>query len=278
MAKYTNIHTYLKRRNDLALIAEQRLRSSSAQFRKSLSELRQTTSAQLETFQSDIESHKNQLKGLAEESDPHQVIELTKLEAFELWLQRTPQTDEQVSAKSLLYRVTSKVHHTFRNLKAELQQAISENDDLQEILEQQEEVASGHLQWENLLELNTIKDPSNSIAATMKFLPPSISIFQYYKAYKPLILKESALPDIRNKIEISEEQFHMLWVKANSSTKDLLVVMWILKDLTIPKGVVEINTANPNFYLTRFCVTALNHIAKHYEEFYSNIENRKSLP
>ena len=54
--------------------------------------------------------------------------------------------------------------------------------------------------------------------------------------------------------------------------------MWILKDLTTQKGVVEITTVNPNFYLTRFCVTALTHIAKHHEEFYNNIENRKSLP
>ena len=54
--------------------------------------------------------------------------------------------------------------------------------------------------------------------------------------------------------------------------------MWILRDLTIPKGVLEITTANPNFYLTRFCISALTHIQKHHEEFYTNIENKNSLP
>jgi hypothetical protein len=70
----------------------------------------------------------------------------------------------------------------------------------------------------------------------------------------------------------------MLWVKVTSPANDLLIFMWILKDLTIQRGIVEITTTNPNFYLTRFCVTTLHHIAKHHEEFYSNIENRKSLP
>ena len=70
----------------------------------------------------------------------------------------------------------------------------------------------------------------------------------------------------------------MLWVKANSEAKDLLVFMWILKDRTTHKGVVEITTTNPNFYLTRFCIKTLTHISRHHEEFYNNIENRKSLP
>ena len=60
--------------------------------------------------------------------------------------------------------------------------------------------------------------------------------------------------------------------------QELLVFMWILKDLTIQKMVVEIITASLNFYITRFCVTTLTHIARHHEEFYSDIENRKNLP
>ena len=123
-----------------------------------------------------------------------------------------------------------------------------------------------------------IEDLSNLVTTTMKNLPPPISIFQYYKAYKPLILKGSSLPDIKNGIEISKELFQILWVRANSAAKDLFVFMWILKDLTTHKVVVEITTANPNFYLTRFCVTTLTHIARHHEEFYNNFENGKSLP
>lgn len=69
----------------------------------------------------------------------------------------------------------------------------------------------------------------------------------------------------------------MLWDEATSVAKNLLVFMWNLKDLTTQKEVVEITT-NLNFYLTRFCVTTLTHIARHHDEFYNNIENRKSFP
>lgn len=116
------------------------------------------------------------------------------------------------------------------------------------------------------------------IAATMQNLAPPISIYQYYQAYKPMILKWSNLPDLRNHSQISADQFQALWTKANSAAKDLLVCMWVLKDLTTPKGVVEVTTANPPFYLTRFCISALTHIDKHHEEFYTNVKNRHSLP
>ena len=112
----------------------------------------------------------------------------------------------------------------------------------------------------------------------MSNLPPPISISQYYQAYKPMILKTSNLPDIRNKSRISKEQFQLLWQQANSAARDLLIFMWVLRDLLIPKGVVEITTANPPFFLTRFCISALVHMNKHHEEFYTNVSNRASLP
>ena len=54
--------------------------------------------------------------------------------------------------------------------------------------------------------------------------------------------------------------------------------MWVLKDLMAQKGVVEIALANPSFYITQFCIGALAHMNQHHNEFYSNIENRSSLP
>ena len=45
-------------------------------------------------------------------------------------------------------------------------------------------------------------------------------------------------------------------------------VIWPLRDLTIPKGVVEVMTANPPFYLTRFCISTLIHISKNHEIFF----------
>ena len=112
----------------------------------------------------------------------------------------------------------------------------------------------------------------------MKNLPPPISIYQYYQAYKPMIFKWSNLPDLKLQTHLSKDQFQILWAQANSAARDLLAFMWIMKDLVVPTGVVEITTASPTFFITRFCISALTHINRHHEEFYTNIENRNSLP
>ena len=102
------------------------------------------------------------------------------------------------------------------------------------------------------------------IAATMKYLAPPINIFQYYEAYKPMVLKCSGLPDIRNKSHLSRDEVQGLWAKANSEAKDLLTFMWILKDVIIPRGVVEVFTTNPPFYLIRLCISTLTHITPYH--------------
>ena len=145
-------------------------------------------------------------------------------------------------------------------------------------MEQQEEEASEQLQWQNLLGLDKIEDPENLITATMKNLPPPISIYQYYQAYKPIILQWSNLPDLKMRSHLSKLEFQTLWTQTHSPVRDLLVFMWVIKDLVLPRGVVEITTTNPTFYITRFCIAALTHINHHHEHFYTNIENRNSLP
>jgi hypothetical protein len=129
------------------------------------------------------------------------------------------------------------------------------------------------LPWENLFRNDKIEDPKNLITTTMKNFAPSISIFQYYQAYKPIILNWSSFLDIRNNIHLSHEQFWALWDKANSVANDILVFIWILKDHPIPRGVVKVTTTNPPFYITRFCILALTHISKYHEKFYSNMDN-----
>ena len=112
----------------------------------------------------------------------------------------------------------------------------------------------------------------------MKNLPPPISIYQYYQAYKPIIFQCSNLPDLKTRSHLSKEEFQALWTQANSAARDLLTFMWVIKDLLVPKGIVEITTTNPAFYITRFCVAGLTHINHHHEQFYTNIENRNCLP
>lgn len=72
--------------------------------------------------------------------------------------------------------------------------------------------------------------------------------------------------------------YQILWIQANSAAKDILIFIWILKYLIVPKEVVEINTTNPTFYLTRFCIGALTHTNRHYEDFCTNIDNMNALP
>ena len=274
--RYELVRTHLRHRTEVTAIAEHSCRSLQNLF----SELRDQTTAQLQTFQGELESYKTQLTELIQQpiTDTNRIAELVKLEAFDQWVQRNPETDNQISAQALLHRVTAKLNHTFRNLKTELYQVTTERDELQTRIEQQEEDRPHPYAWEQLLGFDKIEDPGNAITVTMKNLAPPISICQYYQAYKPMILAWSTLPDIRNKTHLSQEQFQALWNKANSAAKDLLVFMWIMKDLLIPKGVVEVTTANPPFYLTRFCVSALTHINRHHKEFYTNVENKNSLP
>ena len=59
------------------------------------------------------------------------------------------------------------------------------------------------------------------------------------------------------------------------AARDLLVCMWVLRDLITQKGVVEITTASPSFYLTRFCTAVLNHISRHHDDFYSKPYHQK---
>ena len=42
--------------------------------------------------------------------------------------------------------------------------------------------------------------------------------------------------------------------------------------------VIVLSDTCPPFYLTKFCAAALNHISRHHEDFYSNIENINGLP
>ena len=93
-----------------------------------------------------------------------------------------------------------------------------------------------------------------------------------------MIFNWSNLPNLKLQSHLSNDQFQILWAQANSAARDLLTFMWILKDLVVPKGVVEITTASPTFFITRFFIGGVTHINGHHEEFYTNNKNRNGLP
>ena len=223
----------------------------------------------MRAFQVEIQTYKTQIHILAtkEHTDPQRIMELTQIEAFKLWVHTQPTTEAQIFAQTLLQRVSAKMNHTLRNLKAELHQTTTKRDELQVRIEQQEENKVTFAEWQTLIEQEKIEDPDYLISATRKNLAPPVSIYQCYQAYKPILLKCSNLPSIKAQSCLSKEEFQALWSKANSAARDLLMFMWVLKDQILPKALVEVTSANPNFYLTRFCLSALTHITKHHEEF-----------
>jgi hypothetical protein len=141
LAKYKSIQTHLKRRSDLALITAEQLRSSSAHFRSSVSELRHTISAHFKGIQEEITSSSNHINTLATQSQPdeNRVMELVQIEAFKTWMQKQPETGDQILAQILLQQVSAKLNHSLRSLKIQLQQTTAERDELQARIEQQEE-------------------------------------------------------------------------------------------------------------------------------------------
>ena len=254
------------------------------QIRHAIAKVQQEATSKLWEFQHEILGYKTRVPKLAlitaTHENPQRIQELAKIEAFDLWVQERSNsgTENKISVHTLLQRVTAKISHTLKTLKTELHQTTTERDDLQAKLKQHEEEASGHFKWEAVLDFNKMEDPGNIITATMKNLPPPISIYQYYQAYKPIIYKGSNLPDLKFQSHLSRQQFHIIWAQADSAARDLLVFMWVLKDIITSKGTIEVTTADPVFYATRFCTWALIHIRQHHTQFYSNIGNWNSLP
>lgn len=105
-------------------------------------------------------------------------MELAKIEAFDSWIQKQPATEEQMSAQTLLHKVTARINHAFKTLRSQLHQVTTEKYEFQTKFEQQEEKKTDLYPWEHLLEFEKIEDPGNTIIVTMKNLAPSISIFQ----------------------------------------------------------------------------------------------------
>ena len=114
-------------------------RHQTSLLRDSLSQFRQDTAEQLHALQRELESTKTQLSQFAPltqvitptQVSPERIQEIAKIEAFELWVQRSPDAENQISAQTLLHRVTTKISHTIKTLKAELQQTTNERDELQ---------------------------------------------------------------------------------------------------------------------------------------------------
>ena len=94
--------------------------------------VKQTALDQIQVFSKGIEELKTEFKTIkdSELSESDRAMALTKIEAFDHWIDGQSETKEQMTAKLLLERVTAKMSHTFHNLKAALNQVTTERDEL----------------------------------------------------------------------------------------------------------------------------------------------------
>ena len=109
--------------------------------------IRQTVSGQIQEFSKGINQLKTEFDKIRESEASDRALAITKIEAFDHWIDGKSETKEQLTAKTLLERVTTKMGHTFRNLKQALNQVTIERDELQSRLEQEEETPFEPPKW-----------------------------------------------------------------------------------------------------------------------------------
>lgn len=95
--------------------------------------LRTEAKSQIQELVKEIHNYRAEFKNISvpAQTEIERAIELAKLEAFDCWIDRKIQTEEQITAKTLLDRVTAKLAYTFKNLKQQLCHVTTERDELQ---------------------------------------------------------------------------------------------------------------------------------------------------
>jgi hypothetical protein len=100
-AECERLHVQRRTSKQVAAVAEKHINK----FWHMLFEIRHQTVAQLQALQGEIASFKTQFTQHSI-TDISKIAEFAKLEAFDLWIQRSPDAEEQVSAQSLILLVT----------------------------------------------------------------------------------------------------------------------------------------------------------------------------
>ena len=106
----------------------------------------------------------------------------------------------------------------------------------------------------------TSPEESKGIEKTLQalyHLPPLISIHQVYRATRGLTLMKSGLSYLQPGVQMTKEEFEGTWRQAQPDAKDTLAFMWAILDIKIPLGVMELISANPSFYISRYSIRAL---------------------
>ena len=92
---------------------------------------------------------------------------------------------------------------------------------------------------------------------------PLTLIMQGYHAHGALTLLTSNLPIIRKGVSLNQDQFGELWTHAYSKAKDTLAFMWVVGDLKLPLGCIEVTTRSPPFFIRRYILRSIASMAQH---------------
>lgn len=89
---------------------------------------------------------------------------------------------------------------------------------------------------------------------------------------------KNGLPYIQPGLRLNQEEFKALWKQAQPEAKDTLAFMWAIGEVALPLGAMEVVTASPSFYISRYCVRAMDQIANHHRKYYTNPHFKTELP
>ena len=109
-------------------------------------------------------------------------------------------------------------------------------------------------------------------------IAPFTSIMQCYQALKGLNLLVSKVPLLRPGVTLTQPQFDRIWHNADATARDTLSFMWVMGDLHLPTGVMEVVTASPPFYVGRFILRTLSFLGHHHFAEHSQVPEQMKLP
>lgn len=86
---------------------------------------------------------------------------------------------------------------------------------------------------------------------------------QCHHAYGTTNLLTSNLPILKEGTTLNHEQFRELWQQTNPRAKDTLAFMWVVGDIKLPLGSIEVITGSPPFFIRRYVLRNIAFLGQH---------------
>lgn len=236
---------------------------------KELAKHKEATIEQIGNLQGEVKQLEERIKTY-QRKDEGYVEALIRSAAYETWVEEDKPARESI--QKFQNRVAEITQETIQALHIEIERLIQSKEELQD-----------HLEKMTLANQDFTPEFRKRIEPVLKSqhnLPPPISIPQYYSASRNLILMKEGLPLFKPGDRLSKEDFIKYWKKARPEGRDTLTFMWMMGELKLPTGVLELAAVQPGFYISRYCARAITRITEHHQAFYTipKIDERNAVP